>query len=115
MSDKVYDLSQLEELAGGSQEFIFSMVETFLEHTPGQLEELKSSFAGGDLSSMGGLAHKIKPNIDLFGVSAIREEIRMVESLGKENNNSPDLAGMIEKIDSVLNQAFQQLNDLKNN
>ena len=114
MSDKVYDLSQLEELAGGMQEFVFSMVDTFLEHTPGQLAELKSAFASGDLSSMGGQAHKIKPNIDLFGINSIREEIRTVETLGKEGNNSPDLPGMIDKIDTVLNQAFQQLGDLKN-
>ncbi len=114
MSDKVYDLSQLEELAGGSQEFVMSMVETFLEHTPGQLEELKAAFNSGDLSAMGGVAHKIKPNIDLFGVSSIKEEIRLVESLGKEQVNAPELSSKIDKIDSVLQLSFQQLAAHKN-
>lgn len=114
MSDKVYDLSQLEELAGGSQEFVMSMVETFLEHTPGQLEELKTAFASGDLGAMGGVAHKVKPNIDLFGVFSIKEEIRLVESLGKERNNAPELPATLEKIDNVLQLAFQQLTARKN-
>ena len=107
MSEKVYDLSQLEELAGGSQEFVMSMVDTFLEHTPSQLEELKSAFSSGDLSAMGGVAHKIKPNIDLFGVHSLKEEIRLVESLGKEGVNSPDLPSTINKINDVLQLAFQ--------
>lgn len=114
MSDKVYDLGQLEELAGGSQEFVMSMVETFLEHTPGQLEELKTAFSSGDLGAMGGVAHKIKPNIDLFGVHSIREEIRLVENLGKEKINAPELPATIGKIDSVLQLSFQQLAAHKN-
>lgn len=114
MSDKVYDLSQLEELAGGSQEFVMSMVETFLEHTPGQLEELKTAFSSGDLGAMGGVAHKIKPNIDLFGVFSIKDEIRLVENLGKEKMNSPELPSTLQKIDTVLQLAFQQLAVHKN-
>lgn len=114
MSDKVYDLSQLEELAGGSQDFIMSMVETFLEHTPGQLAELVQAHASGDLTAMGGLAHKIKPNIDLFGVLTIKEEIRQVEALGKVGDNDPMLAAMINKIETVLKQAFEQMTALKN-
>lgn len=114
MSDKVYDLSQLEELAGGSQEFVFSMVETFLEHTPGQLDELLNAHSDGDFGIMGGLAHKIKPNIDLFGVNAIREEIRQIESMGKEGHGNSDLPIIINKVETVLKQAFEQLDALKN-
>ena len=114
MSDKVYDLSQLEELAGGSQEFIFSMVETFLEHTPNQLEELKKAYLNGDLGSMGGVAHKIKPNIDLFGINSIAEDIRKVETMGKEANNAPELSEIINRIERDLKLAFEQLGALKN-
>lgn len=109
MSDKVYDLTQLSELAGGSQEFIDSMVETFLEHTPSQLQELINSYASGDLTAMGGLAHKIKPNIDLFGIDALKDVIRSVERKGKEAQMDSELKGEIELIEKVLTTAFEQL------
>jgi HPt (histidine-containing phosphotransfer) domain-containing protein len=114
MSDKVYDLSQLEELAGGSQEFVFSMVETFLEHTPGQLDELTTAFRSGDMSAMGGLAHKIKPNVDLFGISEIKEDIRAIEAMGKEGAQSPDLPAKVGRVEATLKKAFEQLEALKN-
>lgn len=109
MSDKVYDLTQLSELAGGSQEFIDSMVETFLEHTPSQLAELINSYKSGDLTAMGGLAHKIKPNIDLFGIDTLKDVIRSVERKGKEAQMDSELQGEIELIEKVLNTAFEQL------
>ena len=73
MSDKVYNLSQLEELAGGNEEFVNSMVETFLEHTPSQLQEMLNAYRENDMNLLGSIAHKIKPNIDLFEISAIHE------------------------------------------
>ncbi len=112
MSDKVYDLSQLEELAGGSEEFVHSMIETFLEHTPGQLEEMKTAHAQKDWKTMGGIAHKIKPNIDLFGIKSIYSEIREVENKGKNEQPDEALNGEIGKVDEVLKTAFEQLRTL---
>ncbi len=109
MSDKVYDLSQLEELAGGSDEFVHSMIETFLEHTPGQLEDMKQSHAQKDLVNMGAIAHKIKPNIDLFGIKSIYTEIREVENKGKAGSEDDALSQQIAKVDEVLQLAFVQL------
>ena len=106
MSDKIYDLSQLEELAGGSEEFVNSMVDTFLEHTPSQLEEMKKAFSGKDWTTMGAIAHKIKPNIDLFGIKSIYTDIRGVEDAA--------LTEQISKVDSVLRTAFEQLRSRTN-
>lgn len=112
MSDKVYDLNQLEQLAGGSQEFVMSMVETFLEHTPGQLADMEQAFEGGDLQAMGGFAHKIKPNIDLFGITSIKEEIRAIENKGKVGQNDADLKAEVNKVSEVLKTAFEQMKAL---
>lgn len=114
MADKVYDLAQLEELAGGSQEFIMSMVDTFLEHTPGQVEQIDQAHKSGDLTTVGGIAHKIKPNIDLFGISVLTGTIREIEQMGKAGEDSPKLADLIAELLSVTKVAFKQLEDLKN-
>lgn len=114
MSDKVYDLSQLEELAGGSEEFVHSMVDTFLEHTPGQLEEMKSAYQDQDWTQMGALAHKIKPNIDLFGIKSIHDEIRLIENKGKSGDVDSTMGQTVARVDEVLQEAFTQLKAYKN-
>ena len=109
MSDKVYDLDQLEELGGGDTDFISMMVMTFLEHTPGQLEELKKAHSTGDLATMGAISHKIKPNIDMFGISAIYQDIRDLEQMGKNGISNAETAAKIQRVDRELTIAFEQL------
>ena len=109
MSEKLYNLTQLEELAGGDEDFVRSMIATFLEHTPGQLEEIKANGASGNLSQVGALAHKIKPNIDLFGIENIRETIREIERMGKGEEGGLEMQNHIKLLDQVLNQVFIQL------
>lgn len=111
MGTKLYQLTQLEELAGGDQEFVKSMVETFLEHTPGQLQELLDAYEKGDLEQVGKIAHKIKPNMDLFGIADLTQTIRDVEQMGKAGDNSPELGEKIKQAEKVLKEVFTQLKE----
>lgn len=109
MTAKGYDLQQLEALAGGSREFIDSMVATFLEHTPVQLNEMLDAYKNDDLIVMGNIAHKIKPNIDLFQIEEIRDNIRTVENQGKTETRDAKLEHSIQEVDRVLKIVFDQL------
>ncbi len=110
MSDNVYDLAQLEELGGGDAEFVTMMVATFLEHTPGQLEEMKKAHANGDWPTLGAIAHKIKPNVDMFGIQAIVQDIRDLEQMGKNSQSGPEMDQTLAKVEAELKVAFEQLN-----
>lgn len=109
MGQNVYNLAALDELAGGDQDFINSMVETFLEHTPQQLEEMKQARKSGDLATLGAIAHKIKPNIQLFGIDKINDAIRELEQMGKNGEDSPAMDERLEAVDKELQIAFEQL------
>ncbi len=109
MPDKKYNLKQLEELAGGNSDFVNSMVETFLEYTPGQLQEMLDAHKNKQLDVLGGIAHKIKPNIDLFEIEEIKQEIRLIEEHGKNNLDTSQLQTSLQKVEVVLNEVFQQL------
>lgn len=111
MAEKIYNLKQLEELSGGSEEFIKSMVDTFIEHTPEQVEQLKEHYNNGDLASMGAVAHKIKPSLDLMGIGDLYDDIRKIELMGKNEENSSDLPSIIDKVYNTCNQAFDQLKE----
>jgi HPt (histidine-containing phosphotransfer) domain-containing protein len=105
----LYNLKQLEDLSGGMDEFIDSMIETFLEHTPGQLNDMEAAFRAGNWEQMGSLAHKIKPSIDLFEVPEITNTIREIEKIGKSGSSTPDLAAKVDQVSKMLNEVFEQL------
>jgi HPt (histidine-containing phosphotransfer) domain-containing protein len=110
---KIYDLSQLEELAGGSMDFVMSMVDTFLEHTPGQVVEMETEYINGNLAKVGGIAHKIKPNIDLFGIQEIMPTVRSIEAKGKAEEDSATLKEEIQYLKATLETVFEQLRELR--
>ena len=109
MTDKAYDLTQLRELASGNDEFVESMIETFLEHTPGQLQEMLTAYDTNDLATVGAIAHKIKPNIELFGIYKITGDIRVAEDKGKKGVNDEGLKDSLMKVKTYLNEVFNQL------
>lgn len=109
MANEIYNLDQLDELAGGDQDFVQSMIETFLEHTPQQLQEILDAREKGDLATIGSVSHKIKPNVDLFGLEDIQQTIRDMEQMGKEGQGGEKMDSAIEKVRETLNIAFDQL------
>ena len=109
MPDKNYNLQQLEELAAGSEEFVQSMIEVFLEHTPAQLESMLQAHRSGDLVVVGNIAHKIKPNIDLFNINDLHRDIRVVEEKGKAGINDDELNSSLLKVEQVLRESFKQM------
>lgn len=109
MSEKLYDLKQLRDLAAGSDDFVQSMVETFLEHTPGQLDEMLAAYNSGDLQTVGSIAHKIKPNIDLFSIKDILKDIRIVEEKAKAGINDEELGTSLDRVKDILRESFNQM------
>lgn len=107
--EPLYNLDQLKELAGGQDEFVQTMVDTFLEHTPKHLEELLSAYSAGDMTQMGAMAHKIKPSIDLFGISSLSQVIREVEQIGKNGQAADGLDEMINRVRDVLSRVFESM------
>lgn len=102
-------MNQLRELAGGQEEFVQTMVDTFLEHTPVHLKELMEAYAAKDFIHVGAMAHKIKPSIDLFGISALTTSIREVERIGKSGSAEPELDELISQVNSTLEQVFESM------
>ena len=109
---KLYNLKQLEELSGGSNDFIKEIISVFLSEVPVQLEALNLSYGKSDYSKIARLAHKLKPSIDLLGIESIANEIRQIEIMTKKNN--PNISIELEKINNVINKVIAELKLLTN-
>ena len=53
-------MGYLEELSGGSKEFVDGITETFLKNIPEQMEQMMDAYKANDLKSMGENAHRMK-------------------------------------------------------
>lgn len=102
----LYDLGYLEELSGGSKEFVDGITETFLKNIPEQMEQMMNAYKAHDLKSMGENAHRMKPSLDLFRIHSLHDTIRFIEAKGKNEMSDPQLETALQEVEETVCQVI---------
>jgi HPt (histidine-containing phosphotransfer) domain-containing protein len=108
-SEKLYDLSNLEEISGGSEDFIRQMIILFLDQAATSIAGMEKAVAENDITLIKKLAHQLKPSVDNFRIDDLSRWIREIEDLAENNPNSPTLAVKISQSNSLLRRVMVQL------
>lgn len=84
-----YNLESVEEMAGGDQDFVKVVVQTFLEEIPPDLEGMNQAVTQDNPSQAYQYAHKMKPNFQMFGLG-LMPQIKILEGWAKAGDNNKD-------------------------
>jgi HPt (histidine-containing phosphotransfer) domain-containing protein len=106
---KHYDLGELIEMSQGNSEFVNKMVKVFLDSTGEALDEMLILFKQKDLLGVAGLAHKIKPSIELMGIVSLIDVVRVIEVNGK--GDGADLEILLPELEKGLHVVFEELRE----
>lgn len=106
---KLYNLSMIQEIAHGNNDFIKKMMALFIDTMPPAINDLKTHLSNSNWNDLGAVAHKIKPSIDTMGISILHEDIRLVERYGKEGSNTDEIPALLGKIETVINKVIDDL------
>lgn len=80
----LYNLSRLQDLSKGNNEFTSRMISRFLEMVPADLDGMESAWKKSDLYAIGQIAHKLKPTLDIFQIDSLMPLVARLESLRRE-------------------------------
>jgi len=83
------DLTLLNEIADGSNEFMVESIDMFMQQTPELLQTITDSIAQKDWVVAGASAHKLKPTLGFFGMLDTQELIQQVEHACKDGGKNP--------------------------
>jgi HPt (histidine-containing phosphotransfer) domain-containing protein len=108
-SDKLYDLSSLEELSGGNNDFIRQMIILFLEQAAATIAGMENAIAEKGISQIKSLTHQLKPNIEIFCINNLGDWIKEIEHMAENNPGSPLLEDKIRQCNALLRQVMDQL------
>jgi HPt (histidine-containing phosphotransfer) domain-containing protein len=112
-SKKLFDLTNLNDMLGGDKKAILQMVKIFLQATPDSLNELNKCYEKNDLQGVSKLAHKLKSSVDIFSVNDIKQDIRRLENITRENVNLDEVPTLVASINNILAQTISQVEDEK--
>ena len=107
---KYYDLKDVNEMAGGDDDFVKVIIQTFLEEIPPDVRSMTEAIENGNPSLAYQYAHKMKPNLQLFGLD-LMEPILTIEAWSKGNAKESAAKAAGEKIDVKVERARVQLKD----
>jgi HPt (histidine-containing phosphotransfer) domain-containing protein len=93
------DLTLLEEIADGSDEFMIESIDMFLQQTPISLQEVSNAFDDMDWVTAGAAAHKLKATLGFFGMLNSQALIQQIELACKTGH--PDVMDVVGKFDQV--------------
>jgi len=105
---KHYSIDSLKEIAGGDLDFMAVVAQTFLEEIPPDLNAMVVAIENGNKELAYQFAHKMKPNLEMFGIG-LKKEITAIESWSKTSKNKSVIEGHLESIVSTLTIVFEEL------
>ncbi len=109
---KQYDLSKLEAMARGNDNFIKKMLALFIETFPPYVNEMKEAInngGGDDIIALKQLAHKIKPSLSDMGIITVIQDVKDIEAFDVENGSITELRNKVDYVSKVLSLAIEQI------
>ncbi|MEE4175960.1 MAG: response regulator [Bacteroides sp.] len=113
--ERCFDLSYLEEISEGDQEFSSTMISYFIDNTPPVMENLEKKVQEEEWEEVRQIAHKLKPQVVYMGIHQIEDEVEKVENFAQHLENLEKIPLLVERIARIIGLAIDQLKDeLKN-
>lgn len=96
---KIYDLSYLESLSDGDQEFTLDMLREFIRNTPDSIQKIKYCTQEQDWIQLCFEVHKFIPTLAFVGFTNLNEELDQIYRKASSDSNTeaiPDLVQTVE-------------------
>jgi two-component system, sensor histidine kinase len=107
--NKLFDLTQLTMLSHGNSDFVPKMVNLFCASMPESVRSLAVSWNDKDYKKVKSIAHKIKPTLHNLGITSLKSDINMLETMDIEKINYEHVGSAIQNIVEVLTRVINDL------
>lgn len=105
----VYCLDKLVEYVGNDQAVLHEMIALFIGTSKEAVDQMNQCLDEADYTAISKIAHKLKPNLDIFGIDELHEPIRELEHQSKNGGQLADLRGLVQDIQFHLDKVIGQM------
>lgn len=109
VASKLYDTVKLEAFTVRNPDFLKRMLQLFIEETSAGFRDLKAAATRGDFTTVGDLAHRMKPSIDQLMISDLYEGVKKIEMMAKNGDPEGLLQGNITEMEGLLVRVVDQI------
>ena len=102
-------LKSLLEFSRGKNEFVVKMLRLLIEQPPPAVQSIGEAIAAKDFETARGLAHKMKPNVNLMGNAELDRLIQKLEKDAETNPSVESMQGLYADFCNLYNSAMEEL------
>ncbi|RDK85608.1 Hpt domain-containing protein [Marinirhabdus gelatinilytica] len=106
--DTHYSVENLKEIAGGDEDFMAVVAQTFLDEIPPDLAAMEEAVENNNKELAYQFAHKMKPNFEMFGLG-LEKDITAIESWTKTSKSVSAILDTVNKVVSTVNAVLAEL------
>jgi len=107
------DMTYLEEMSDGCNEFICEMTTVFLEQMPQIINQMHSHMSNDDYQSLCSTVHKAKSAINIMGIKPLADLIAKFEKK-KACKDSSNIKDFITKFEAISHEAILEVKNVLN-
>lgn len=104
-----YNLSKVYALSDNDPEFVMQIISLFVSEVPQDLKQIGNGIKDKDHKLAYAYAHKIKPTLDLLGMTMAHEEILQVEAWTRAEGKKKEIEATFESIESQVEKAIKEI------
>jgi len=104
-----YNLAKVYAISDNDTEFVQQIAELFITEVPMDLLQIKEGINEKDHKKAYSYAHKIKPTLDLLGMSVAFEEILCVEDWTKREGKRKEIKETYKDLESRIEKAVKEI------
>ena len=104
-----YNLSKVYELSDNDPEFVLQIITLFVTEIPDDLKQIEIGIETKDHKLAYSYAHKIKPSLDLLGMTTAHQEILEVEAWTKREGKRKEIDQTFESIKSQVDKTIKEI------
>lgn len=104
-----YNLAKVYAISDNDTEFVQQIAELFITEVPLDLLQIKEGINEKDHKKAYSYAHKIKPTLDLLGMSVAFEEILCVEDWTKREGKRKEIKETYKDLESRIEKAVKEI------
>lgn len=108
--DRLFDLSELQSIAQGDDEFVTEMITMFVDLAPAGINEMKLAYQVNDYKKVSQAAHRLYPSVATLGIHRLLPALSEVDKHAEEYQGSQQLTQLIATLEEGITEVVGQLN-----
>ncbi|MEO0046665.1 MAG: hypothetical protein RL705_1856 [Bacteroidota bacterium] len=104
-----YNLAKVYALSDNDPEFVMQIITLFVTEVPEDMMQIELGIKEKDHKLAYAFAHKIKPTLDLLGMTVAFEEILQVEAWTKREGKRKEIDDTFASIQSQVEKAIKEI------